>query len=622
MVLLMPLLLSSCKITQITQPQSAELNSEITVRLTVQDGADANVHKGVLGLLLPSDWRVLEAVYSSTVGDGDLEYSTAWTDSLAACYPPAEFEGEMKWVGLLSDQGYAPAAAIQIDIEVRLQTGASPGCFKLGYLVTKATTNLLCSGNDGWAPFSYPNPIALPAGASCPGEYEVRRSEAWEQLVTRSSGWTGADGIYSIPLDGSEQPHGQDHLIIFSDTFIGQVDASGRRVNSTIVNNTLAHLQGSRPDPGRIAFMWDQSGASPRAVFTPATPTAVANDFYWLMDGVKIDSLIHLFALRLHTTGSGAFDWKLTGVVLLSFTLDENHYPAGVQQRDLPFFMKDGELTAVLGQAILPNSAASGNSRADGYIYIYGPRDDSSGKSLVAGRVRPEELLDFTAWRFWDGSGWNSDHTASASITNRISQEFSLSELNGRYILVCQIGSAVAVRFGDTPVGPFEMYREIYKAPEVEISDNVFIYNAKAHPSLSDADSLLITYNVNTLDFGENLRVADIYHPRFIKLATAGIGSGVAEPVPPPAAFALLQNYPNPFNPATEIAFEINERTEVTLRIHNARGQLVETLLESRSFAPGRYTTRWQPNNLGSGLFFYTLETYGRRETRKMMLIQ
>ncbi|HOC89164.1 MAG TPA: DUF4185 domain-containing protein, partial [bacterium] len=267
-------------------------------------------------------------------------------------------------------------------------------------------------------------------------------------------------------------------------------------------------------------------------------------------------------------------------------------------------------------------AAASGNSKADGYIYIYGPRDDDSGKSLVAGRVLPEEFLDFTAWRFWDGSGWSSDHTASASITNRISQEFSLSELNGRYILVCQIGSSVAVRLGDSPVGPFEMYREIYRAPEVEISDNVFIYNAKAHPSLSDPDSLLITYNVNTLDFGENLRIADIYHPRFIKLSTAGIGSGVAVPVPPPAAFALLQNYPNPFNPATEIAFEITERTEVTLKIHNARGQLVETLLEARSFAPGRYTTRWQPHNLGSGLFFYTLETSGRRETRKMMLIQ
>jgi hypothetical protein len=620
----MPILLCGCKITQITQPVSAAKNSEITVRISVlaSDVPEPNAHKGVLGLLLPADWGVLEATYTSPLGSGDLEPSTAWTDSLVACYPPEEFEGGMKWVGLISDQGYAHSTPATIDVEVRLLTGATEGCFKLGYLVTKATSGLLCSGNDGWAPFSYPNPIAIPLDARCPEEFSVERAGEWDDLLNRTSGWTGADGIYSIPMDCSEKPGGQDHLLLFSDTFIGQVDANKRRINTTMVNNTLAYLRGGRPDPDSISFMWAKNGSTNRSVFLPATPSAAANEYYWLMDGVKIDSLIHVFALRLHTTGGGSFDFKLTGVAILSFTLGADHYPVDVVQRDLPFFMENGELTAVLGQAIMPNTRESGNENYDGYIYVYGPRDDSDGKSLLASRVEPDKFLDFSAWRFWDGSGWNSDYSKSAGITNRLSQEFSISQAGDRYILVCQIGAAVAIRLGDSPVGPFDFYREIYKCPEVNISNNILIYNAKAHPSLSEGDSLLISYNVNTLSFAENLTNADIYRPRFIKLAMNDLENGVAVETAAPGSFRLMQNYPNPFNPATEIAFEIVERSEVSLKVYNALGEVIEILFDARNMPPGRYTTRWAPHNLGSGVYFYALESPGWRETRKMMLIK
>ncbi|HNW58999.1 MAG TPA: hypothetical protein PKI62_04945 [bacterium] len=622
--LLMAMMLCGCKITQITQPAAADPNSEITVQISVlaNDVPEPNAHKGVLGLLLPRDWQVLEAVYRSSLGAGDLEASAAWSDSLEQCYPAAGFAGEMQWQGLISDQGYAHTNPAVITITVRLRTGAAEGCFKLGYLVTKATGGLLCSGQESWAPFSYPNRIAVPAAAACPEEFKVERAETWDRLLQRSSGWTGSDGIYSIPVDGSEQPHGQDHLILFSDTFIGQVDAAGKRVNSTIVNNTLAWLRGNRPAADSISFMWGRSGTSPRAVFTPATASAAPNDLYWLMDGIHIDSLFHVFALRLHTTGSGAFDFALNGVVILSFALDENHYPVDVQQTDLPFFVKQGVLSAALGQAILPNTRASGNRHYDGYLYIYGPRDDASGKSLIASRVLPEHILDFSQWQFWDGRGWSGNPEACAAITDRLSQEFSITEVGDRYALVFQLGSTVAIRLGDSPVGPFGFYNEIYKCPEVNISGNVFIYNAKAHPSLSETDSLLISYNVNTLSFAENLTIADIYRPRFIKLATAALPSAVAVPVQAPEAFRLLQNYPNPFNPVTTIAFELPEPGRVSLRICNASGEAVETVFAECSMPAGRYTTRWEPYNLASGVYFYLLEGPGWRETRKMMYIR
>ncbi len=623
-VLFMTMVLTGCKIVQITQPVSADKNSEITVTLSIlaNDVPEPNAHKGILGVLLPEDWEVQSAFYRSTLGNGTLAFSPAWTDSLVRCFAPHRFEGAMKWIGLISDQGYAHQNPVTIEVELRLRTGGAEGCFQLGYLVTKATSGLICAGVDSWAPFSYPNKIAVPVGASCDEPFKVERAETWNALLKRTSGWSGADGIYSIPLDGCEKPQGQDHLILFSDTFIGQVDGNGRRVNATIVNNTLAWLQGNQPIADNISFLWGQSGTAARAVFTPGTATAGASDFYWLMDGVTIDTLIHVFALRLYITGGGAFDFRINGVVVLSFQLGADHRPVLVQQRDLPFFINEGGVSVVFGQAILPNDAVSGNRHQDGYIYIYGPRDDGSGKNMVAARVAPDHFLDFAQWRFWDGQGWGTDFMACAGITDRISQEFSVSEMGDEYVLVAQAGSSVVVRFGETPVGPFGFYQEIYQCPEVNISGNIFIYNAKAHPSLSDEEGLLISYNVNTFNFAEHISMADIYRPRFIRFSRNEAPAGIVERITPPAVFRLLQNYPNPFNPITRISFALEEKNAVTLKIYNTRGEVVATLLDGQTLGAGLYTTRWAPQDHSSGVFFYTLESPGWRETKKMVLIR
>jgi hypothetical protein len=51
----------------------------------------------------------------------------------------------------------------------------------------------------------------------------------------RTSGWTGADGIYSIPLTGNETPGTARHtLFVFGDTFIGEVSPEGERMPGTV----------------------------------------------------------------------------------------------------------------------------------------------------------------------------------------------------------------------------------------------------------------------------------------------------------------------------------------------------------------------------------------------------
>jgi hypothetical protein len=101
-----------------------------------------------------------------------------------------------------------------------------------------------------------------------------------------------------------------------------------------------------------------------------------------------------------------------------------------------------------------------------------------------------------------------------------------------------------------------------------------------------------------------------------------------ATSVPTPRAgdFALGQNYPNPFNPLTSITFTLHSAQHVQLRIYDARGRLVTTLVdETRS--PGESSVTWDGKNaggneVGSGVYYCKLTAGGLEQTRKMVLLK
>ncbi len=88
-----------------------------------------------------------------------------------------------------------------------------------------------------------------------------------------------------------------------------------------------------------------------------------------------------------------------------------------------------------------------------------------------------------------------------------------------------------------------------------------------------------------------------------------------------PKEFALAQNYPNPFNPMTNISFSIPEESFVTLKVYDALGNTVETLLENR-VSPGTHSIVFNAQNLSSGTYFYRLESDKFSQTKKLTLIK
>jgi hypothetical protein len=95
-----------------------------------------------------------------------------------------------------------------------------------------------------------------------------------------------------------------------------------------------------------------------------------------------------------------------------------------------------------------------------------------------------------------------------------------------------------------------------------------------------------------------------------------GLGVGV------PKAFFLDQNYPNPFNPSTEIRYHVSTTDVVRLKVFNALGQEVATLVD-RHHTPGTYTVTWDAHGVASGTYFYRLEADNQIiSTKKALLLK
>ena len=103
--------------------------------------------------------------------------------------------------------------------------------------------------------------------------------------------------------------------------------------------------------------------------------------------------------------------------------------------------------------------------------------------------------------------------------------------------------------------------------------------------------------------------------------------TGVSEtPHHAPASFELLQNYPNPFNPSTTVRFEVAKATYVNLKVLDALGREVRTLVD-RSYGPGSYFQVWDGKDnrnisAPSGNYFLRMNAGVYVDTKKMTLIK
>jgi hypothetical protein len=174
-------------------------------------------------------------------------------------------------------------------------------------------------------------------------------------------------------------------------------------------------------------------------------------------------------------------------------------------------------------------------------------------------------------------------------------------------------------------------YRVEFRISWVDLAvvgnDNVFVpvegYRIPIDFSINDADATnsregILTYSINNEDqsWGDVSRwtytwIGALWNP-------VGVEYEEGQPV---SEYALTQNYPNPFNPSTQISFALKEAGYVTLKVYDALGKEVATLIKG-DYTSGSYNVSFDASGLASGIYFYRLETGSFVQTNKMMLLK
>ena len=91
-----------------------------------------------------------------------------------------------------------------------------------------------------------------------------------------------------------------------------------------------------------------------------------------------------------------------------------------------------------------------------------------------------------------------------------------------------------------------------------------------------------------------------------------------------PLQFALRQNRPNPFHQGTQIEYELPRPDAVEVKIYDAQGRWINTLLAGAQ-AAGRHALNWDGRDhsgalVANGIYFCRLHAGGQLLTRKLLL--
>jgi Secretion system C-terminal sorting domain len=107
----------------------------------------------------------------------------------------------------------------------------------------------------------------------------------------------------------------------------------------------------------------------------------------------------------------------------------------------------------------------------------------------------------------------------------------------------------------------------------------------------------------------------DVYYGRELLNPVVAVGEDLA-----PVQVAL-QSSPNPFDVGTTIRYQVPRDAFVTLKVYDALGRRVATLVSDEQHA-GAYRTRLDGRGLASGVYFYRLTAGDFTATRKVLRVK
>jgi hypothetical protein len=333
---------------------------------------------------------------------------------------------------------------------------------------------------------------------------DTRLRDAWRHFGntgggwSNQGGWAAADGTYSTPLGGGTIAW------LYNDTFLGPVNADESLPRSAgfVHNSIVLGDRSGRPQTtvtgGTHEHPESLVGATPTA--PPYDPSGTNDRWYWNGDGIVDGGKLREFELQQGPTdGAPPFNFEWTGTAIATYAHD----------------LSVESVTPTYGQGNVQWGAEL--VRCGGWTYIYGVEGVPFDKYMHIARARAGHLVD--AWQFWTGSGWSSDPTASARVLGDVGSSFSVTPVQGHYVLTttdATLGDEIYTYSSPSPTGPFTDRTAVYRAPEP--ASGIYAYNVAAHPEISGPGELVLSYNTNAFSIDDIYADANNNRARFIDL--------------------------------------------------------------------------------------------------------
>lgn len=364
-----------------------------------------------------------------------------------------------------------------------------------------------------------------------PGVAQLTCDANWDAPFTRTNGWTAGDIAHSLPIPGGRT------LWLFGDSFAGPV-REGKHVagETTMVRGAIAWHEtprnGGAPREIEFALAEPWKDAAVAAWARPAAGLWPEGTWYWLMnDGAAVteadgNERFVLFTTAIGPAGNPEGMWnfrRIGGAILI---VENPHDPPPqwrVQQRRNPLV---GETARHGEPRRISDNWGLAIVRDGDWLYIFGVRGGEDGhQSLMLARCEERTLHEPDTWYFFDGDGWSGRAADAAAVAQGVPDEFTIQwvDRDGQAMLVLIqsepfLGRRIFALTAHRPEGPWSQRQEIFEVPDPARDPRLMTYAAKGHAHLSRPGELLVSYVINSSDFGQVVNDASLYRPRFIRV--------------------------------------------------------------------------------------------------------
>jgi hypothetical protein len=162
-------------------------------------------------------------------------------------------------------------------------------------------------------------------------------------------------------------------------------------------------------------------------------------------------------------------------------------------------------------------------------------------------------------------------------------------------------------------VGAVQMTLSHGKDFQIDLTDNAF---AADYSTKGNTTTLIVVVPEGNALFTTNgeFTIESV-------LAASNADSYMDTKVVVPGDFAISAAYPNPFNPTTQMTLALHTQADISVKVFNMAGQLVDVIAEGQ-MDKGSYSLTWDAANVSSGVYFIKTEVGSVVQNQKIMLIK